>query len=303
MPALFLSYRRSDTSGHAGRLGDALEARYGRDAVFRDVESIEAGSRFDEAIDQALADCRVFLPLIGDDWLRAAGPDGRRRLDDPDDFVRREVVVALRRGVAVIPVLLEGATMPSDSALPPDLRPLSRRNALELSEARWDYDVQRLIEAIDRWLGRAGSQEEPAGPTAAPPQAASRRTLLWGGLAILGMAAGATGWWRLRSRPAPVPAVDGVWTLPSGSFWTVRQNDRMLTVEETHYDSRQVWRRGYGKVLDDGAIEVELLPVFDPPERLRLMYRLQFAADARSLSGEAHDLVSGRRETVTLLRR
>lgn len=309
MAAIFLSYRRSDTSGHAGRLADALEARYGRDAVFRDVESIQAGALFDEAIDRALADCRVFLPLVGDQWLDSTGPDGRRRLDDPADFVRREVAAALRREVPVIPVLLEGATMPPASALPPALRALARHQALELSESRWDYDVQRLVEAIDHRLGHAAARIRPA-PRAEPlPPTTrletSRRTLLWGGLAAVGLAAVATAWWRSRSptEPAPPPVVDGVWMLPSGSFWTVRQDGRRLAVDETHYDSRQVWRRGTGAVRDGGTIEVELLPVFDPPERLRLAYRLRLATDGRSLSGEVHDLVSGRTESVTLLRR
>jgi hypothetical protein len=316
MASIFLSYRRSDTSGHAGRLADALEARYGPDAVFRDVESIEAGALFDEAIERALADCRVFVPLIGDEWLSGAGSDGRRRLDDPADFVRREVAAALRRGIPVIPVLLEGATMPPGSALPPDLQSLARYQGLELSETRWDYDVQRLVEAIDRGLGLLPASAQPAHAEArrapAAPIGISRRASVAGGLAVLGLAAGTTAWWRSRSRESPasvatalatVPAVDGVWMLPSGSFWTVRQDGRRLVVEETHYDSRQMWRRGTGAVLDDGTIEIELLPVFDPPERLRLSYRLRLSSDARNLSGEVRDLVSGRSETVTLLRR
>jgi hypothetical protein len=300
MPSIFLSYRRSDSSGHAGRLADALEARYGRDAVFRDVESIEAGALFDEAIEQAVSNCRVFLPLIGDEWLDAAAPDGRRRLDDPADFVRREVAAALRRGVPVIPVLLDGAPMPSEARLPPDLQPLARHHALELSETRWDYDVQRLVEAVDRLVGRPAPRPDATRGGAAPHRA-SRRALLWGGAAMLALAAGGALWW--RSRPAPVPSLDGVWMLPTGSFWTVRQDGRRLTIEETHYQSREVWRRGTGRVREDGAIEAELLPVFDPPERLRLAYRLQLSTDARNLSGEVRDLVSGRSGTVTLLRR
>lgn len=300
MPSIFLSYRRSDTSGHAGRLADALETRYGRDAVFHDVESIEAGALFDEAIEQAVANCRVFLPLIGDEWLNAAAPDGRRRLDDPADFVRREVAAALRRDVPVIPVLLEGAVMPSEATLPPDLQPLMRHQALELSETRWDYDVQRLVEAIDRKVGPSPPRLDTT-RGAATPDRASRRALLWGGVAVLSVAAGGALW--LRSRAAPVPALDGVWMLPTGSFWTVRQDGRRLAIEETHYLSREVWRRGTGSVPDEGAIEVELLPVFDPPERLRLAYRLQLSTDGRSLSGEVRDFVSGRSGTVTLVRR
>lgn len=303
MPTLFLSYRQSDTLGQTGRLADALEARYGRDAVFRDIDSIEAGRRFDEVIERALADCRVFLPLIGDEWLTVRGADGLRRLDDPQDFVRREVATALARGVPVIPLLLEGARIPPATELPPELRPLLRHQALELSETRWDFDVGRLVAAIDRQLAEPTGSIAVAsgGHGAAVP--VTRRRLLWLGLAGLVLAAGAGTAWQLARRTPPLPRVDGVWMLPSGSFWTVQQDGRRLTVDETHYLSGEVWRRGTGTVLEDGSLELELLPVFEPPERLRLALRLRPGPDGRSLSGESQDLVSGRRESLTLLRR
>jgi hypothetical protein len=302
MPTLFLSYRQSDTLGQTGRLADALEARYGRDAVFRDIDSIEAGQRFEEVIERALAGCKVFLPLIGDDWLTVRGADGRRRLDDPRDFVRREVVAALARGIPVIPLLLEGARVPAATELPPELRPLLDHQALELSETRWDFDVGRLVEAIDRQLART-TGSTAAASTAGGRRAPVTRRLLWVGLAALVLAAGAGTAWQLARRAPQLPSVEGVWMLPSGSFWTVQQDGRRLKVEETHYLSGEVWRRGTGTVLEDGSLEIELLPVFDPPERLRLALRLRPGPDGRSLSGESHDLVSGRRESLTLLRR
>lgn len=302
MPTLFLSYRQSDTLGQTGRLADALEARYGRDAVFRDIDSIEAGRRFDEVIERALADCRVFLPLIGDDWLTVRGADGRRRLDDPEDFVRREVATALARGVPVIPLLLEGATIPPATELPPELRPLLRHQALELSETRWDFDVGRLVAAIDRQLAET-TGSIPVASSGRGASAPVTRRLLWLGLAGLVIAAGAGTAWQLARRTPPLPRVDGVWMLPSGSFWTVQQDGRRLTVDETHYLSGEVWRRGTGTVLEDGSLELELLPVFEPPERLRLALRLRPGPDGRSLSGESQDLVTGRRESLTLLRR
>jgi hypothetical protein len=289
MPSIFLSYRRVDTSGHTGRLSDALEAKFGVDAVFHDIQSIEAGRRFDEVIDSALAQCRVFVPLIGDDWLRVMGADGRRRLDDPEDLVRREVLAALRRGIPVIPVLLEGAAMPAPASLPAELQPLTRHQAVEISDTRWDFDVQRLITAIER-VGVA--------PADAPVRR-SRRALLAGLAAISAVAAGSA-WW-LASRPR-IPDLGGIWTLPSGSFWTVEQTGREVAIRETHYQSREVWRRGTGRLDDDGRLQAELLPVFDPPERLRLEYRLRVSADGRRLRGEVRDLVSGRADVVTLQR-
>lgn len=290
MPSIFLSYRRVDTSGHTGRLSDVLDARFGRDAVFHDIQSIEAGTRFDEVIDSALAECRVFVPLIGDDWLGITGADGRRRLDDPEDLVRREVAAALRRGVPVIPVLLEGATMPAAAALPEELQPLTRHQAVEISDTRWDFDVQRLIAAIEH----AGVAD------AAVPARPTRRWILWGLAGVVAAATGGAAWWH-SSRPA-IPDIDGVWELPSGSYWTVSQTGREVAIQETHYQSREVWRRGTGRLADDGTLHAELRPVFDPPERLRLEYRLTLSADGRRLAGDVRDLVSGRSDVVTLLR-
>jgi hypothetical protein len=300
MPTLFLSYRQSDTLGQTGRLADALEARYGPGTVFRDLDSIEPGQRFEDVIEQALADCRVFLPLIGDDWLTVRGADGRLRLDDPQDFVRREVATALARDIPVIPLLLEGARVPAASELPPELRPLLRHQALELSETRWDFDFGRLVAAIDRELAQStGSTAASNG--AAAPTPVTRRRMLGLGLAGLVLAAGAGTAWRLARR-APLARVDGVWVLPSGSYWTIEQNGREVAIRETHYQSREVWRRGTGRLDDDGVLHAELLPVFDPPERLRLEYRLRVSADGLRLSGEVRDLVSGRADEVMLQR-
>lgn len=111
-----------------------------------DINAIEPGMDFGVRIEQAVESCDVLIALIGDDWLDIADASGRRRLDDPEDFVRLEIASALRReDLRVIPVLVEGATMPPAIELPTDLKPLARRNALELSDARWRYDVERLI--------------------------------------------------------------------------------------------------------------------------------------------------------------
>jgi hypothetical protein len=145
---IFISYRREDTSGYAGRLSDALGARYGSEHVFMDVTAITPGADFVNRIEQAVGSCDVLVVLIGDQWLSMA-VRGSRRLDDPEDFVRHEVAAGLRSDrVRVIPVLVEGAEMPTMSELPEDLVPLARRNAIELSDSRWSYDVNRLEQAI-----------------------------------------------------------------------------------------------------------------------------------------------------------
>jgi hypothetical protein len=149
MPTTFISYRRDDAAGYAGRLHEALENRLGRDQVFRDVDTLRPGQDFIEAIESRLAECRVFIAMIGREWLDARDSEGRRRLDQPHDYVRLEIVTALgRRDVRVIPVLIEGATMPPVESLPEPVRPLARKQAVHLRDDAWDHDVDRLASAI-----------------------------------------------------------------------------------------------------------------------------------------------------------
>jgi len=146
---VFLNYRRGDSSGHTGRLYDALTARFGADQVFIDVDNIAFGQDFVARIGEVLSMVDVTLVVIGREWLDASTSDGRRRLDDPGDFVRIEIETALRRGILVVPVLVEGAEMPSSAALPAPLQPLARRNACSLDDRDWKRGVARLVNALD----------------------------------------------------------------------------------------------------------------------------------------------------------
>jgi hypothetical protein len=148
MRAIFISYRREDTEGHAGRLFRDLAERFGKELVFMDVAGIEPGRDFRRVIEQQVASCGVLLALIGKDWLTVPDAEGRRRLDDPIDFVRLETASALKRDIPVVPVLVHGARIPRPEQLPEDLRELAYRNSVELTHARWDSDVQVLIKAL-----------------------------------------------------------------------------------------------------------------------------------------------------------
>jgi hypothetical protein len=150
---IFVSYRRKDSAGHAGRVYDRLRERYGAKLVFRDVDYLKPGEDFVDALARAVDACDVFICVIGPDWAEVRNERGERRLDDPDDFIRLEVETALRRQTLLLPVLVEGARMPEAAELPEALRPLSRRQAIELSEHRWDFDVQQLLRRIDEVLG------------------------------------------------------------------------------------------------------------------------------------------------------
>ena len=148
MRAIFISYRRDDTEGQAGRLFQDLSEAFGADMVFMDVTAIEPGIDFRKAIEKNTASCGVLLALIGRNWLGAVDEKGARRLDNPNDFVRLETASALRRDIPVVPVLVHGARMPRDDELPEDLRDLAFRNGVEITHARWDSDVQVLIKAL-----------------------------------------------------------------------------------------------------------------------------------------------------------
>jgi len=150
---VFISYRHEDTEGHAGRVRDWLVRRFGEERVFQDVDGIDPGEDFVDRLEQELGKCDVLLAIIGRQWLTCSNDLGSRMIDDPRDWVRLEIQVALDRGVPVIPVLVGGARMPSETALPKPLGPLGRRNAIEMGP-QWAADVERLGEAIERAAGR-----------------------------------------------------------------------------------------------------------------------------------------------------
>ena len=150
MPAIFISYRRDDAEGEAGRLFDDLRAKFGADSIFMDVMDIKPGRDFRKVIDENVSSCGVLLALIGKGWINARDDAGRRRLDDPQDFVRLETASALKRDIPVIPVLVHGASMPLAEQLPEELKELAYRNGIELTHARWESDVEVLIKALSR---------------------------------------------------------------------------------------------------------------------------------------------------------
>lgn len=156
MSGIFISYRRQDTSGYAGRLYERLAKHFGKQRVFMDIDTLQPGLDFGQALDQAVSSCEVLIALIGPNWLTAVDAEGQRRLDNPDDFVRMEIAAALaREGVRVVPVLVGNASLPRADALPPDLKPLARRQSVEITDNRWDFDVARLIERLEPVVPRA----------------------------------------------------------------------------------------------------------------------------------------------------
>lgn len=168
MDGIFISYRRDDSAGYAGRLYDRLIPHFSAQRVFMDVEGIELGADFVTAIEEAVGSCRVLIVIIGDEWLNTRDAAGRRRLDDPHDFIRLETVTALQRGIRVVPVLVGGALMPRAEDLPEDLKPLARRQAIEVSHKQWEATTAELIRSLESMLAN-GTPHEPAPRLVAAP--------------------------------------------------------------------------------------------------------------------------------------
>lgn len=164
MSDIFINYRHSDTQDSAGRLYEALSARFGSDAVFLDISGIAPGQDIAQEIRRRVGACRVLLALIGRDWLTAVDTEGRPRLAMPRDAVRLEIAAALAAPRPVIPVLLHGVSVPREDQLPRDLHPLAGLKGVSLRHGSWDTDLADLVAELSRHV-RTGS----------PPQRWRRR--------------------------------------------------------------------------------------------------------------------------------
>lgn len=216
--SIFISYRRDDAEGEAGRLYDDLVRVYGNNAVFMDVAGIAPGLDFRKAIDDNVAGCGVFLAIVGSQWATITGTDGKRRLDDDNDFVRLEIASALARNIAVIPVLVHDARMPHPEQLPDNIRDFAYRNSVEISHARWNSDVQLLIDALKQYVTTSTATEtQPVHATVpvqlpppvssdtrpSTPAPVSRMPLMIGAGVFALLLVAAIGYFAFRPRPKP----------------------------------------------------------------------------------------------------
>ena len=179
MAEIFISYRREDSGGHAGRLCDRLTARFGNSRVFMDLQDIAPGQNFAQSIDETIAKCDCVVAVIGPRWLESI----KNRAAAPEDYVEHEIAAALRRNVTVIPVLVGGARVPDGEQLPASLSALRYRNAIEVRDERFDDDVARLSDSISA-LGVAVD----SGPASSRRRSAVAR-LGWPFLAACGVMA------------------------------------------------------------------------------------------------------------------
>lgn len=227
--AIFISYRRDDTEGEAGRLYDDLVRSFHQDSVFMDVSGIDPGVDFRKAIDDNVASCGVLLAVIGPAWGSIRNSNGGRRLDDPNDFVRLEIASALARSIAVIPVLVHEAKMPRPEELPDNLKDLAFRNSVEITHTRWNSDVQLLINALSAYVApTAPTDTKPVHATVAvqlpPPTAPAGKTgssrpssvpLILGIVAAIVIALGIVAFLIFRPHPTPTPNPNPVVPTPA----------------------------------------------------------------------------------------
>jgi hypothetical protein len=150
MSGIFISYRREDSAGWTGRLAERLKQKFGAESIFMDIDTIQPGTDFAEALRAAVGACDVLLAMIGPEWSIAKNYEGQIRLEDPNDWVRMELTTALSRSIPVIPVLVGGISLPKLATLPEDLKKLFNYQAHELTDKRWEFDSSQLVQVLEK---------------------------------------------------------------------------------------------------------------------------------------------------------
>lgn len=210
---IFISYRRADSAGFARAVADTLALAFGEQRVFIDVDDIDAGQPFADVISQTMVGSSVLLVVIGPGWL-ATDAAGARRLDDPADLVRQEVIRGLAAGLRVVPLLVDGAAMPAAEQLPEVLRALAGRNAVDVRHAHFSSDMQRLVASLRQGFAEPAALPSQPGPTTRPRAWTPAHLAMAGGVVLT--LVGAWGWW---ATPAERVAINGRWAAQLRYDW------------------------------------------------------------------------------------
>jgi WD40 repeat protein len=221
-PQVFLSYRRDDSRGYAGRLSDKLTASYGSACVFRDVDSIEAGSNYRERIEAELIRCDVLIVLVGDRFAerwRPGGEPGARPLDAQEDLLRREIEVALQRGIPILPLLIEGAAMPGEADLPPSIDRFALTQGLPITDQRWPQGVSEVLAWIDKATAKAASPPKaPIGSATSPAPPSASTAVSWPSAPLHSFAFPLNEDRRSQAMPSGTGGVNGAAISPDGHW-------------------------------------------------------------------------------------
>ena len=198
MSGVFISYRREDSGGYAGRLFDILSVHFGQANIYMDLDTIKGGDNFATVIEDKIGQCDALLAVIGERWLTCTGVDGSRRLDSTHEYVRMEIAKALERGVRVIPVLVSGAKMPHQPDLPDDLRLLALHQAMDLRDAHFHTDADLLMDVLKQTVPSIASR---------PRKVRSNRFAVaaWSVLAVAVIVVGILVFWHFRQAARLAP--------------------------------------------------------------------------------------------------
>jgi Protein of unknown function (DUF1566)/TIR domain len=256
---IFISYRRQDSDAYAGRLYDRLSTRFDKARIFMDID-MELGIDFVNEIKKRVGSCKVLVAVIGRSWLEVKDNEGRRRLDDPNDWVRLEIAAALERDIPVIPALVGGARMPTSSDLPGALSKLTRRQAIEISHAGFHSDVDRLIRGLERFL--PSEKKETQTPGTRP------------GTADAKLQATSTG--TEPSKPGPKMEIpEGVYLDPETKLmWTKEDNGQDIDWRKANEYAKQLRLGGYSDWRLPTIEELEKL--YDPKVNGKVKIRRPF---------------------------
>src|SRR5215471_2734228 len=249
---IFINYRREDSIGTAGRLRDRLAQAFGQSNLFMDVDNIPAGVDFLTYLNKQVAACDVLLVVIGRNWLDSKDESGRRRLENPDDFVAVEIAAALARDIRVIPILVDDARMPKADKLPDPIKLLARRNAVELRHTHFHRDAQALIGKIRSAFD--GGSVKPR----------LRRVMAVAGVAVAGAAVAAVavafqfGWisypWMSVPPTASIdPVADTIATVTAKP-----QVDERLAQENERKRAQGEMRARYSALLNRGTTDAKI---------------------------------------------
>jgi TIR domain len=289
MPDIFISYRRDDSAGSAGRLADSLESFFGSDNIFRDIEAVRPGEDFVKAIEHNLHSTDAVLVVIGKEWISAKHESGELRLKDPKDFVRLEIEAAFRYKRKVIPVLVENAAMPKPEDLPGSITPLAYLQAIEISDSRWDEDINRLVKVL------------------AVNRKVSAKTGLWNRLTletgklktfafVLLLAAFLA---FIIQRYLLEPDFSGNWYFIGGDYLLIKQEDGHVEIEHIDPAMQTIYDKGTGSIKGR-RLQFDLVPIYTTKYRYR--GDLSLSWDKTSLKGNLVEILSNETTPLELTR-